>query len=41
MDAVVSEHPDAFAFMDYRHSAQRAPAGNDGEYFDSMDRNLP
>jgi hypothetical protein len=32
MSTVVSEHHEAFVFMDYRHSALRASAGNDGQY---------
>jgi hypothetical protein len=31
MDTVAPEHLDLFLSMDYRHSALRASAGNDGD----------
>jgi hypothetical protein len=40
MNTVVSEHPEAVVFMDYRHSALRASAGNDGEYSTQSNFNL-
>jgi hypothetical protein len=33
--------PEALAFMDHRHSALRAAAGDDGECIDSTDINAP
>jgi hypothetical protein len=32
MNAAISEPHEAIEVMDYRHSALRASAGNDGEY---------